>query len=268
MVFADWNDILTEQREDEPAILFIVRDSEGSVVRQVEGPVEAGFHRVSWNLRYPPLQAWAPQEAPEEDQDEGLGVLVVPGTYSVSMHRRVDGVLADLAQSQSFEVVSIREPTFAGSTQEQRVIFETQIDELIRASQGTVNAVDAIIGELDAIKEVLERYSADASLYEIANSLNKRLTLERERLNGNDTREIFKDQAAVTLGERIWHARFDPGSSAYGPTPEQRESLQIGRALYDDVTGQLSALIDVEYVGLKEALDAARVPWTPGRGIQ
>jgi photosystem II stability/assembly factor-like uncharacterized protein len=268
VVFADWDDVLMEQREDEPAILFTVTDSEGSVVRQIEGPVEAGFHRVSWNLRYPPLQAWAPQEAPEEDQDEGLGVLVAPGTYSVSMQRRLDGVLTDLEQSQRFDVVSIREPTFAGSTQEQRVIFETQIDELIRASQGTVKAVDAIIAELDAVKEVLERSTADASLYEIANSLKQRLTVERERLNGNATREIFKDQAGVTLGERIWHARFDPGSSAYGPTPEQRESLQIGRALYDDVTEQLSALIDVEYAGLKEALDAARVPWTPGRGIQ
>ncbi|MBT8065904.1 MAG: glycosyl hydrolase [Gammaproteobacteria bacterium] len=268
VAFADWDDILLEQREDEPAMLFTVRDAEGSVVRQIEGPVEAGFHRVSWNLRYPPLQAWVPQETPEEEQDEGLGVLVVPGTYSVSMHRRVDGVLTDLGQSQSFDVVSIREPTFAGSTQEQRVVFETQIDELIRASQGTVNAVDAVIGELDAIKEVLERSTADASLYEIANSLKQRLTVQRERLNGNETREIFKDQAAVTLGDRIWHARFAPGSSAYGPTPEQRESLQIGRALYDDVTAQLSALIDDEYAGLKEALDAARVPWTPGRGIQ
>ncbi|MGB5720101.1 MAG: hypothetical protein WBM34_05345 [Woeseiaceae bacterium] len=268
VTFANWNDIVAEQREDGPAILFTVKDASGSVVRQIEGPVEAGFHRVAWNLRYPALDAWAPKEDPEDEGHEGEGVLVVPGTYSVTMQKRVDGVVSDLGQRQTFEVVSIREPTLPGSTQEQRVIFETQIDELIRASGGTVSAIDEIVAEIDAIKEVLERSTADASLYEIANSLKQRITAQRERLTGNETREMFKDQAAVTLGERIWHARFDPSSSAYGPTPEQRESLQIGRALYDDVTGQLSALIDDEYAGFKEALDAARVPWTPGRGIQ
>ena len=149
-----------------------------------------------------------------------------------------------------------------------KLVKETQIDELIRASDGTVSAIDETIAELDAVKEVLERSTADASLYEIANSLKQRITAQRERLTGNDTREIFKDQAAVTLGQRIWHARFDPASSAYGPTPEQRESLRIGRALYDDVTAQLSDLIDDEYAGFKKALDTARVPWTPGRGIQ
>jgi hypothetical protein len=184
------------------------------------------------------------------------------------MQKRVDGVVSDLDQRQTFEVVSIREPTLPGSTQEQRVIFESQIDELIRASDGTVNAIDEVVAELDAVKEVLQRSTADTSLYEIANSLKQRITVQRERLTGNETREIFKDPAAPTLGERLWHARFDPGSSAYGPTPEQRESLQIARALYDDVTAQLSELIDVEYGGLKKALDTARVPWTPGRGIQ
>jgi hypothetical protein len=38
--------------------------------------------------------------------------------------------------------------------------------------------------------------------------------------------------------------------------------------LYQDVSRQLSNLVDVEYAGLKDALDAAGVPWSPGRGIQ
>jgi photosystem II stability/assembly factor-like uncharacterized protein len=268
VAFASWDTILKEQREDAPAIVFTVKNRNGSIVRQIEGPVEAGFHRVSWDLRYPALNAWVPDEDPDEEDEEAVGVLVVPGTFSVSMHKRVDGVATDLGQSQTFDVVSIREPTLPGSTQEQRVVFETQIDELIRASDGTINAIDEVIAELDAVKSVLVRSTADASLYEIANSLKQRITLQRERLAGNETREIFKDQGEVPLGARIWHARFDPGSGAYGPTPLQRESLQIGRALYDDVTEQLSALIDDEYAGFKQALDTARVPWTPGRGIQ
>ena len=269
VTMATWDTVLKEQREDEPAIVFTVTNSNGSVVRQIEAPVEAGFHRASWDLRYPPLDAWTPDEDPDEEDEEGAGVLVVPGTFNVTMQKRVNGVVTDLGQSQSFDVVSIRNtPTLPGSTQEQRVVFETQIDELIRASDGTVKAIDEIVAELDAVKEVLERSTADASLYEIANSIQQRITVQRERLAGNETREMFKDHGEVPLGYRTWHARFDPSSSAYGPTPLQRESMQIGRELYDDVVQQLSSLIDDEYAGLRQALDQARVPWTPGRGIQ
>ncbi len=265
--FASWDTILKEQREDEPAIVLMVKNRNGSVVRQIEGPVEAGFHRVSWDLRLPPLEAWVPEEERYSWRGPNKGVLVVPGTFEVSMHKRIDGVLTDLGLSRSFEVESIREPTLGGSTQEQRVVFEVQVDELGRAADGTINAIDDIVTELDAIKEVLQRSTADGSLYEIANSIQQRAIMQRERLAGNETRDMFHELDEVPLAARLWHARFDPGSNAYGPTPEQRESLAIGRELYDTVRRELSELIDVEYAGLKVALDAAGVPWSPGRGI-
>jgi len=265
--FASWDKILKEQREDEPAIVLMVKNRNGSVVRQIEGPVEAGFHRVSWDLRLPPLEAWVPEEERYSWRGPNKGVLVVPGPFEVSMHKRINGVLTDLGLTQRFEVESIREPTLAGSTQEQRVVFEVQIDELGRAADGTINAIDDIVQELDAIKEVLQRSTADGSLYEIANSIQQRATMQRERLAGNETREMFHELGEVPLGARLWHARFDPASNAYGPTPEQRESLAIGQELYDTVRRELSELIDVEYAGLKVALDAAGVPWSPGRGI-
>lgn len=265
--FASWDAILKEQREDEPAIVLMVKNRNGSVVRQIEGPVEAGFHRVSWDLRLPPLEAWVPEEERYSWRGPNKGVLVVPGTFEVSMHKRIDGVLTDLGLSQSFDVESIREPTLAGSTQEQRVVFEVQVDELGRAADGTINAIDEIVEELDAIKEVLHRSTADGSLYEIANSIQQRAIMQRERLAGNETRDMFHELDEVPLAARLWHARFDPASNAYGPTAEQRESLAIGRELYDTVRRELSELIDVEYAGLKVALDAAGVPWSPGRGI-
>ncbi len=265
--FAGLDKAIDEQREDAPAIVFTVRNANGEVVRHIEGPAEAGFHRIAWNLRYPALNAWVPAVEGEE-REEGAGVLVVPGTFSVSMQQRVDGVLSDLKQSQDFEVVSIREPTLPGSTQEQRVVFESQVDELGRAADGTVNAIDRVSAELDAVKETLVRSRADTSLYEIADSIQERMLAQRDRLAKNDIEAIYQESSDVTLGERLWHARFDASSSAYGPTPLQRESYAIGRRLYDDVVQRLGVLIDGEYEALKQALDLADAPWTPGRGVQ
>jgi hypothetical protein len=266
--FPTWDRILGELREDDPAIVFTVRDAAGNVVRHIAAPVEAGFHRVSWDLRYPPVEAWIPEVEREERWLPATGVLVAPGSFSVSMQKRIDGVLEDLGQSQNFEVVSMREPTLPGSTQEQRVVFDNQLDELARAAQGTVKTIDAIVGELTAAKEVLLSSTADPSLYEIANSIQKRVQAERDRLTNNEARQLYHDFDEMTVSARLAHARFRPGRNAYGPTPDQRESLRIARSLYDDVTRQLSNLVDVEYAGLKVALDAAGVPWSPGRGIQ
>jgi photosystem II stability/assembly factor-like uncharacterized protein len=265
--FPDWDRIVSESREDAPAIVFTVRDADGNVVRHVEGPVEAGFHRVAWGLRYPPVDPWLSKEEREEEDEPRPGVFVAPGTFTVTMHKRVDSVLSDLDQRQTFDVVSIREPTLPGSTQQQRVVFDSQVDELARATQGTIKSIDAIVAELTAAKEVLLSSTADPSLYEIANSIQQRIQAERDQLTENEIRDNYYELEAMTVRARLWHARFAP-TNAYGPTPSQRESLRIASSLYQNVSEQLSNLVDVDYAGLKDALNAAGVPWSPGRGIQ
>ena len=267
VVFADWETILDEEREDAPAVVFTVRDGTGDVVRTIEAAGKAGFSRAAWDLRYPAVRPWSP-EAQDEYFGEG-GVLVAPGRFTVSMGLRIDGVLSDTGQSETFDVVSVRgEPVLPGSTQAERVVFESQADELIRAGNGTVASIDEIVAELDAVKETLARSTADSSLYATANSIQQRLKAERDHLSDNPQRDIFNDLGAMTLEARLWHARFSPTLGAYGPTPAQRESLRIALDLYEDVVARLTVLVDSEYAALKRAMDEARVPWTPGRGIQ
>jgi photosystem II stability/assembly factor-like uncharacterized protein len=268
IAFASWETIVDEEREDAPAVVFTITDANGELVRQIEAPAEAGFHRVAWDLRYPPLQPWVP-EIEGEEQREGAGVLVVPGSYVATMHKRVDGVMTTLGQAQSFDVTSVRpDPVLPGSTQEQRVVFESQVDELIRAVAGTLASIDQVVAELDAVKVTLNRSITDGSLYEAANSIQQRLKAARDQLSDNEKRRMFKDLDEMAVQSRLAHARFRPTLSAYGPTPAQRDSLRIARARYDAVVADLSVLVDSEYAVLKEAMDAARVPWTPGRGVQ
>ena len=197
-----------------------------------------------------------------------IGVFA-PGTFTVQMQVRQDGVTSDLGAARSFEVVSVRpDPVLPGTPQEQRVIFEMQVAELSRAAQGTDAAINDVIEELDAVKDTLERSMTDGSLYELANSIQQNLKIQSDRIGGNEKRDLYNDPAEMSVGARIWHAGFVFPVGANGPTPEQRESLRLGRALYDDIVAELNTLVNVEYAGLKEAMDTARVPWTPGRGIQ
>ena len=74
--------------------------------------------------------------------------------------------------------------------------------------------------------------------------------------------------AAMSVNARLRHAAYNPHANAYGPTETQQMSLGIARDVFAAVGAELGQLVDVEYRSLKDALDAADVPWTPGRGVQ
>ena len=264
--FPSWDALSDEEREDAPAIVFTVSDMQGNVIRHIEGPVEAGFHRVAWDLRYPPVDPWTPADERSEFANP-TGVLAAPGTYQVVMYQRIDGELTALNQNEQFEVVSIRAPTLPGSSQDERIAFSKQVDEMQRAVSGTLNSVDEVLAQLDAIKETLQSSTADMALYADANSIQQQINEVRDRLNGNDTRRRFSDPGLMSVRGRLSYASYNPNTTAYGPTQTQREALAIARESYGETGSALTRLIDGEYQALKRALDAAGVPWTPGRGV-
>jgi photosystem II stability/assembly factor-like uncharacterized protein len=267
IAFPAWDRIGEEEREDAPAIVFTVSDVAGNVIRHLVGPATAGFHRTAWDLRYPPVDPWLPEDE-RDPQNRSVGVLVAPGTYQVAMYQRVDGELTDLDQRQTFDVVSIRQPTLPGGTQQQRIAFSRQVDEMRRAVAGTLGSIDEIVQQLVAIKEILSSSTADMRLYQAANAIHRQLTEQRDQLADNETRGSFGAVGPISVSTRLQHAAYDPDANAYGPTRTQSESLAIAQDLYARSSAQLTRLVDNEYAELRRSLDAAGVPWTPGRGVQ
>jgi len=264
--FPSWERIDAEQNEDSPGIVFTVTDEAGNVIRYVNAPATAGFQRVNWNLRYPAVEPWVPEEE-RNPNNVAVGVLVAPGTYKVTMQQRVDGEMVDLNQTQRFEVVSIREPTLPGSSQEQRIAFSRQVDEMRRAVSGTIGSVDEVSAQLTAIKETLQDSTANVNLYASANVISQQLNEQRVFLAGHDTRNSFGAGGAMPVTARLAHAAYNPHANAYGPTQTQAESLQIAQQRFAGISAALNRLIDSEYKQLLEAMDDAGVPWTPGRGV-
>jgi photosystem II stability/assembly factor-like uncharacterized protein len=264
--FPGWDAVGEEELEDEPAMVLTVSDPEGRVIRHVEGPVKAGFHRVAWDLRYPSTNPWRPGDAPRPGRGP-VGVLVGPGTYNVSLGRRIDGKLEELGQRQSFEVVSIRKATLNRSTQMERVAFSRRVDELNRSVAGAISVIDETVKAIEAIKNTLLRSTADADLYEEANSIEQRMRRLRDRLTGNRERVWMGDPGPMSIDHRLGVAGEGARTTAYGPTETQAGNMEIAEEEFAEVGRALDQLIDQEYRALKQKLDAAGVPWTPGRGV-
>ncbi len=248
--------------------MLTVRDASDRVVRRLTGPAKAGFHRVAWDLRYPSVQPWKPKKKEEQSfRDPPRGTLVVPGHYSVSLAKREDGVLTDLDGPQTFEVVRLTEGTLPGASAEEVAAFARELAELQRRVQGAVALVNETATRLTAIKEALMRSTAgDTALDDEARALDRRLQDLKERLSGNERRGAANDPGPVSITRRLSVAAMGTRTSTYGPTPTHRESVGIARDEFAEVRRELDRLIEAELPALEKKLDAAGVPWTPGRG--
>ncbi len=265
--FPGWSAIEAENLEDSPAVVLTVRDSAGNVVRQVEGPAKAGFHRVAWDLRYPLNRPWIDPSKRGQQWRTPVGVMAAPGTYTVSLSTRVDGKLETLGESQTFEVESIRTPTLENGSQQERVEFALHVDELERAVRGSIKTIDNLVVSTGAVKEKLMESRADLSLYERAQGIERQAKRLRDRLTQNAQREEFGDPGPVSVLSRLQFAAGTSSAEVYGPNQSTRASLKIAEDEYAEVYRELEDLVNGQFNALQEELEKAGVPWTPGRGL-
>lgn len=259
--FPGWEVIEAERRQPEPAVLLIVRDSEGNVVRRIEGPKTKGMHRVAWDLRFPAPNAIGDSGGFGEPQ----GFMVVPGTYSVELVKRIDGEVTPLAGPREFEVVRMREGALDGAEPAETVAFWKRL----AAMQRKVSAAGQILAQsrtrIDAMRTALQRSTAaagdlDAELYQVS----QRLYQIAEQLEGKPSMEQLNQPQGPTIGQRLFVALIGTGRSTYGPTPTHEMSLDIAEREFTDVRAELEALVKQRIPALERALQAAGAPWTPG----
>jgi len=264
--YPGWDAIGEEERELEPAAILTVRNSEGTVVRRVLGPAAKGFHRVAWDLRGPASTPWPPADSDDAD-DEATGWLLPHGTYSVSLSLRTHSEITEVPGSQSFEVKPMTEGTLPGADLKVVTAFYEEISELQRRLHATHATVDETSERLDAILHVLDRSSAGPELHRRAADLRDRVLVLHEKIEGNERRDFAGDPGPVSIGRRLGVAFLGNAWSTYGPTPTHRRSMEIAQNELAALQATLGEILTTELVQLESDLDAAGVPWTPGRGL-
>ncbi len=266
--YPGWEELRKEELERKPAMVLTVKNAAGEVVRRIEGPVQAGFHRVAWDLRYPPTTAVAPMEKDEEGEGdhEEKGTLAPPGTYTVSLCKRVDGQYVDCGEPQAFEVVRLHERGLPGAPLAEVTAFQRQVAALHRQVTGAEATIKETWARVRGILRALERSTLpDQSLDKAADAMRQRLAALKETLSGNRRRNLLNDPGPVSIHRRLDVAHMGVGWSTYGPTPTHRMSFDIATRQFGELKTQLDQLVKTDLPALETKLEAAGVPWSPGR---
>lgn len=262
------SDFRAEEEEEAPAVILTISDSSGRVVRRLTGPVTAGMQRVSWDLRYPaPTLPPPPNPEGENPFDEGpSGPLVMPGTYKVSMAKRVDGVSTLLGQAQEFEVVVDGQERMSPADRANLVEFQQKVARLQRAVQGAVATANSLKPRLIAIRRaLLETPAAPEKLLSDASALDKRTNEILRALQGDQALRQRNINVPPSITERVGDIVGSQRMSTARPTQTQIDQYTAAAQDFETALNQLRQLIEGDLARLEKQMEAAGAPWTPGR---
>ena len=261
-------ELSAEEQEESPAIIFVISDSQGRVIRRLTGPVTAGFQRVNWDLRYPASSLPPPPNPDGEDPfaEPPGGPLVMPGNYKVSMLKRVDGVTTPIAQSQEFQILVEGQDRMSPADRIALVEFQQKAARLQRAVQGATQAANSLTPRFAAIRRALiETPNAPESLLNDAAALEKRKNEILRALNGDQALRQRNFNLPPSINERVGSVVGAQRMSTARPTQTQIDQYTYAAAEFEGVLSQLRQLIEVDLQALEKRMEAAGAPWTPGR---
>jgi photosystem II stability/assembly factor-like uncharacterized protein len=266
IAYPSYDDLRAEDLESSPQVVLTVRDDTGSVVRRITGSRDKGLHRVAWNLRYPssaPTDLNPGEPAPWGPPD--AGPMALPGTYTMTLSKNLNGMVTDLAEPVNFEVVPLNLATFTAEDREAVLAFSRKAARLRRAVRGALSAAGEAEDRIAHLKKaVLDTPGAEETDIERLHGLKAELDQILIALRGDRSlarRNQATPPSILARTETIiggqWHV-----TSA--PTQTNVDAYTYAGEAFATELGKLNALFD-RLEALEADLEQAGAPWTPGR---
>jgi photosystem II stability/assembly factor-like uncharacterized protein len=256
-----------ELKEEEAAKVSItIFDATGRAVRTLDGPAEAGFHRITWDLRLPPPYRVEPSfPGPSaESIAASRGPLVLPGPFSASLSLLHGSKTETLGVRQNFIVATDAEASLSREDRTELEAFLERVRQLDGAVYAAVETARRLEGDLDQVKKALsDTPLVTPELSAIAKGLQDRVGDVLHALAGDPARESLNPPPSIR--DRADRIVDELRLAQAPPTRTERESLELASSLLGEELLRLSEIRDRAFPELNRSLDRAGAPWTPGR---
>jgi hypothetical protein len=265
--YPSWDSLRAEDREEDPKIILTITDSEGNVVRRMYGSNEAGFQRVSWDLTYP---AAVPTDLsatpPDRYENVPTGPPVVPGTYTVELAKRVEGVVTPIGAPQKFVCKPLGRGSFLAADRSEVNQFQRKTARLQRAVEGADRVVGEARTRINYLKKAIDDTpAADGDLALQVRELERRLEDIRIELDGDASVARRNEATAPSISDRLNTVIYGQWATTTNPTTSHRHGYELASQQFTPLLARLKQLVTVDLVALENKAEVAGAPWTPGR---
>ena len=264
--FPGFERLLNESHESGPKVVVTIADASGRSVRRLEGPVSAGLHRITWDLRGPspePIDLSPPGFQPPWSEP-AKGPLLAPGRYTATLSVVSISGVRTLGTPQSFEVKPVRNVP-ANTDFAAVAAFQAEAADLRRRAASVGADIGRISDDLRHMRAaMMAAPKADPALFRQLDEANTAVAGLTRRLYGDPVRGRLNESTAPSIASRVYSA-LSSFETRLMPTATQRRDAEIARTDLERLARDYDALVAGPLAKLRAALDAAGAPWTPRR---
>ena len=254
------------EEEEAPRVEVTIFDATGHAIRTLQGPADAGFHRITWDLRLPPpYRKEAPFPGPAaEFFAASRGPLVLPGSFSASLALLHESKTETFGVRQNFRVATDAEAALPPPERANLEAFLERVRKLDQAVYAAVETARRLEGDLDRVNKALaDTPLVTPELSAIARGLHDRLEEILHALAGDPALEPLNPPPSIA--ERADRLVDELRLAEAPPTRTEQDALALASSQLSDQLARLSELRDKSLPELNRILDQAGAPWTPGR---
>jgi len=247
--FPGWEALDKELSEAKAEAILMIKDNNGNIVDQISGPLRKGTHRVTWGLRTSKSTTVNVSSGSSNRQrwgrSGGIMTNVDPGTYSVTLYKRVGGDLTKLSDPVSITVERIRENVLKNPNADKHKQYNTDLAELTTSINKSSHVFMKAMSRVATYERNLNQVKTNKE------ELTKAVYLLRDKMNVLD-REFSGSTAKAEIGEkdrlnimdRLMKARGGWYPNSYGPTELHMQSFEIAKQMYERSKPKIDSFVE------------------------
>ena len=266
--FPGWDSLEVEKTQQEPIISLTIKNNNGEIVNTIKGTNKKGFNRVNWKLDHSDRSGERLKVRKQGDNYFRRSVMATPGTYTVSISKRIDGKVTLLSETKSFKVVPLSEGALKGATYEEIDNFR----ELYQKFQQNITATNSVVSNklllVNAMTRALDKAEvSNSDIYNKIHDVRKQLLALEVQLKGSKTKNEIGEPSQPTPSNGRFIGMVALGSSTYGPTATHKSELDRATKQLNKIKASLRGLTDKTIPELEKQLKESRAPWIEGQGL-
>lgn len=262
--YPSYEQLQAEDEEEKPFLIFTIRDANGAVVNEIRTGARKGINRVYWDLKYPSIDQVSTRNADPSSSLPSSGIMVLPGSYTVSLSKSIDGEITRLVEPVPFEVKTLDNRSVPPTDQAAMLAFHRDLMQLSKTANSARRAFGEI-GDAYDYYRAANRVVNSASLEEKLDALEAKLKEIRIAMYGDPIKSQLEIDQAPSLFNRVNTAVYSGNSSFSDPTQTAMMVKQIAETHLGPVIESLKEIMEEDLPAIDAELDASRAPWTPGR---
>ena len=258
--FPGWENLEKETQEEKPEILLIIKDQDNNIVNTIKGSNQKGFNRANWKLNYPDKTGIRITGRNSNRRT----TLATPGNYSVTLAKKIDGIVTNLTEPKSFEVIPLGKGALKGKSYDEINSFRKDYHGFAQDLKATNTKLSNNMKLLDAMKLALNKSeNVNTDLYSRVRKLKENLLSIDKELSGDKTKAEIGEPSDPNANSRSNMYASILSNSTYGPTEHHIEMFNNSKKRLDRVKVKLKD-IEPSIDQLLSDLKDAGAPWIEG----